>query len=96
MGNMIGGIVTAVLIALFFGAFAYVIVLVTEQDRVNRVERTKGIITKMVDDYNEKTNKRAVSRGFAHYDRDTAEIVWDNEDVRFVVYGGNVEVTKGE
>ena len=31
---------------------------------------------------------RAVEKEFAHYDPRTAELTWDNEDVRYVIHGG--------
>ena len=89
-------LVTAVMISLLVGAFTYALVWAQQEDKKNRIERATKALDAIAKQNIDEKNKRAVSRGFAHYDRLTAEIVWDNEDVRFVIYGGNAEENTNE
>ena len=36
-------------------------------------------------------NDRAIEVGFAHYDSKTGNLVWDNKDVKWVLFSGDRE-----
>jgi len=64
---------------------------VNEAHRQAQREHALKVLTEHYEKVKGEKIKRAISRGFAHYDQQTAEVVWDNEDVYFVVFGSNVQ-----
>jgi hypothetical protein len=75
------------LIALSIGGMITLLVWATEEDNQARREHATKVLTEHFEKVKDEKIKRAVARGFAHYDRMSGNVVWDNEDVYFVVFG---------
>jgi|SaaInlStandDraft_1057018.scaffolds.fasta_scaffold224647_2 hypothetical protein len=75
------------IIALSIGGMITLLVWATEEDNQAQREHTLKVLTEHYEKVKNEKIKRAVSRGFAHYDRMSGNVVWDNEDVYFVVFG---------
>jgi len=75
------------IIALSIGGLITLVVWANEEDNQARREHATKVLTEHFEKVKNEKIKRAVSRGFAHYDRMSGNVVWDNEDVYFVVFG---------
>jgi hypothetical protein len=80
-------ILILLVITLFGGGILTLAYWAVEADTQARREHATKVLTEHYEKVKDEKIKRAVSRGFAHYDQQTAEVVWDNKDVYFVVFG---------